>query len=358
MSEHGVTIADSVLREFAERLFEAKGVAAEDAALIARVLVWSNLRGVDSHGVLRIPGYLARLDNGLNNPRPNMKVTIETPAASVLEADRAFGQIALGRAMTLAVDKAAAAGVGICLIRRTTHLGAIGYFALEAAAKGMAGIVLSSSRPNMVYPGARAAGLATSPIAIAVPGGAHAPLMLDMATATASIGKIAFARDSGVPLGEGWAVDSDGNPTTDATRAAIPMPLGGYKGGGLSLMFECLTSLMVANPLISPFLEGAPDGRAHMQNGLAIALDIGRFTEAGAYAREVDRLAAALKTLPRADGVEEILVPGERGDRVLRDRVVRGIPLPAGTWARLKEAADLLGVTPPAPDAAPGDTPG
>ena len=355
---HGVTIAESVLQEFAEKLFEAKGVASEDAALIARVLVWSNLRGVDSHGVLRIPGYLARLDNGLNNPRPDMRVTIETPAASVLEADRAFGQVALGRAMTLAIEKATDAGVGLCLIRRTTHMGAIGYFALEAASKGMVGIVIASSRPNMVYPGARAAGLATSPIAIAVPGAAHAPLMLDMATATASLGKIALARDSGTPLGEGWAVDADGNPTTDATRAAIPTPLGGYKGGGLSLMFECLTSLMVANPLISPFLEGAPDGRAHMQNGLAIALDIGRFTNADAYAHEIDRLAEALKTLPRADGVDEIMVPGERGDRVLRDRVLCGIPLPARTWSRLKEAAASLGVPVPSPGVAPQDSAG
>ena len=340
-------VDQSALTTFVAQLFAASGVPESDADLIARVLIWSNLRGVDSHGVLRIPGYLARIGNGLNNPVPEFKILTDLPAATVLEADRAFGQVALGQASAIAIDKASEAGIGLCLVRGATHMGAIGYFALEAAAEGMAGIVINVSRPNMAYPGARTAGLATSPIAIAVPGADHAPLMLDMATATRSMGKIQLARDTGKPLGEGWAVDSDGNPTTDPQKAAIPTALGGHKGGGLSLMFECLTSLMVGNPLIAPFIEGAPDGRRHSQNGLMIAIDISKFGDVGDYAREVDRLATAVKTLPRADGVDEILVPGERGDRVLEQRRVSGIPLPEGTWARLAEVAAPLGVEMP-----------
>jgi len=112
-------------------------------------------------------------------------------------------------------------------------------------------------------------------------------------------------------------------------------------------MFECLTSLIVGNPLIAPFIEDAPGGRRHMQNGLMIAIDISKFGDVGNYAREIDRLAAAVKSLPRADGVDEILVPGERGDRELEDRRVAGIPLPVGTWARLKEVAGPLGVAMP-----------
>jgi ureidoglycolate dehydrogenase (NAD+) len=340
-------VDQSALTTFVVQLFAASGVPESDANLIARVLIWSNLRGVDSHGVLRIPGYLARIGNGLNNPVPEFKILTDLPAATVLEADRAFGQVALGRASAIAIDKASEAGIGLCLVRGATHMGAIGYFALEAATEGMAGIVINVSRPNMAYPGARTAGLATSPIAIAVPGADHAPLMLDMATATQSMGKIQLARDTGKPLGEGWAVDSDGNPTTDPQKAAIPTALGGHKGGGLSLMFECLTSLMVGNPLIAPFIEGALDGRRHSQNGLMIAIDISKFGDVGDYVREVDRLATAVKTLPRADGVDEILVPGERGDRVLEQRRVSGMPLPEGTWARLAEVAAPLGVEMP-----------
>lgn len=347
MTDEPRIVSEASLERFAAALFAAKGMPADDAALVARVLIWANLRGVDSHGVLRIPGYLARVDNGVNNCRPNMTIVTDTPAAAVLDADHGFGQVALDRAMKIAMEKASAAGIGLCLIRRSTHMGAVGYFTLEAAAEGMAGIAVAVSRPNMAYHGARSAGISTSPIAISVPGASHAPLMLDMATATQSMGKIALARDSGQALGAGWAVDADGNPTTDPHKASIPTSLGGPKGSGLSLMFECLTSLMVANPLISPFLEGVADGHVHMQNGLAIAIDIGRFTDVGAYAREVDRLSEAVKALPRVNTEEEILVPGERGDRELERRRTAGIPLPDGTWKRLAAVAGRLGIAMP-----------
>tara|TARA_B100000676_G_C17918137_1_gene753911 strand:- start:548 stop:1072 length:525 start_codon:yes stop_codon:yes gene_type:complete len=171
--------------------------------------------------------------------------------------------------------------------------------------------------------------------------------MLDMATATQSMGKIQLARDMGTALGEGWAIDANGEPTTDPNKATIPTALGGHKGGGLALMFECLTSLTVANPLIAPFLEGAQDGTVHMQNGLVIAIDISQFSDIRNYTREIDRLAEAIKLLPRADDTEEILVPGERGDRVLERRRAKGIPLPDGTWKRLEEVALKLGIAMP-----------
>ena len=340
------TVDTDNLRDFAVRLFMASQVPEEDARLVASVLVWANLRGVDSHGVLRIPGYLARLDNGLTNPRPDMKLVTDAPAAAVLDADSALGQIALARASSLALGKASETGLGACFIRRTTHMGAIGYFALEIAAEGMAAVLLGSSRPNMIYPGAKAAGVSTSPIAIAAPGAEHAPLMLDMATATASVGKIAHARQSGLPLGEGWAVDAEGQPTTDPSKAAHTTPLGGHKGGGLALMFECLTSLVIANPLIAPALEDEPGGRHHMQNGLVLAIDISRFTDVLDYAREIDRLAETIKNLPRTGS--EILVPGERGDRIMEIRTRHGIPLAEGTWVQLKRVARSLGVELPA----------
>ena len=340
-------IGADALTDFAAKLFVAAGLPPADAALVSKVLVWSNLRGVDSHGVLRIPGYLARVENGISNPMPDLRVITDLTAAALLEADRAFGQVALARAAEIVVGKASTAGIGLCLVRQATHMGAIGYFTLEIAAEGMAGIAINTSRPNMAYPGARIAGLATSPIAISVPGSVHAPLMLDMATATQSMGKIQLARDTGATLGKGWAVDADGNPTTDPNKAVIPTALGGHKGGGLALLFECLTSLIVANPLIAPFLEGAPDGRKHMQNGLLIAIDISKFGDVGTYAREVDRLADAIKALPRAAGTDEILVPGERGDRVLEQRRANGIPLAEGTWKRLEDVATKLGVAMP-----------
>lgn len=335
------------LEAFIAALFAKAGTSEADARQIAEVLVWANLRGVDSHGVLRVPGYLRRIDTGEFNPRPNIRVLTDLPAAVVIDADQAYGPVGMNRAMDLAIDKARACGIGACFVRRVTHMAAIGHYVLRAAKADMLGVVLGTSRPNMAYHGTRTAGVATSPIAIAAPGMDHAPLMLDMATAIASMGKIMLARDSGGELAPGWALDKAGSPTTDPSKAALPMPLGGPKGAGLSLMFECLTGLLVANPLIAPAI-GPEHETAHSQNAMVLAIDIAAFTDPAQYRKEVDALVAALKALPRAEGNDEILVPGERGDRVLEQRRREGIPLPAGTWARLSEDAERLGVAMPA----------
>lgn len=340
-------VSQAALATFVTSLLIGKGLPKQDSKIIADALVWANLRGVDSHGVLRIPGYLARVDSGLNNPKPKMRVVSETGAAAVLEADRAFGQVALSRATNIALEKAELQGIGLCFVRQTTHMGAIGYFSLKISEKGMAGIIFNVSRPNMAYPDTRSAGVATSPITIAVPGSKHAPLMLDMATATQSMGKIQLARDTGDKLGNDWAIDADGNPTTDPLKAKIPTSLGGYKGGGLALMFECLASLAIGNPLIAPFLEGAKNGKIHMQNGVVIAINLSKFGDISVYTREVDRLAAAIKGLPKASGVKEVLVPGERGDAHLLKRQSSGIPIASGTWKRLEAEAKSLQIAMP-----------
>jgi ureidoglycolate dehydrogenase (NAD+) len=346
MSEEVYRVAADALTHFAAALFEAAGVPDDHAATVAEVLVWANLRGVDSHGVLRIPGYLARLDSGVGNARPDMRIAAETPAALVIDADYGLGPVGMKFAMERTIPKAREAGIGWGLVRNTTHAAAVGYYALMAAREHMAGLVLVGSVPNMAYFGARAAGVSTGAIAIAVPGAAHAPLMLDMASAIASIGKLAHARDAGHTLPEGWALDADGNPTTDAGRAVLPMPLGGPKGAGLALLIECLTSLMVGNPLIETGVSGS--NRRHRQNALVVAVDIEAFRPVADFEADVDALAAIVKGLPTAEGVDEILVPGERGDRVLESRARDGIPLAAGTWERLAESARARDV--PKPD--------
>ncbi len=341
------------LEAFITAVFVAAGTSRDDARLIAEVLVWANLRGVDSHGALRVPGYLRRIRTGEFNPRPEIRVVADMPAAAVIDADQAYGPVGMTRAMDIAIDKARACGIGAAFVRRITHMAAIGHYALRAAAADMLGVVIGTSRPNMAYHGARAAGVATSPIAIAAPGMDHAPLMLDMATAVASVGKLMFARDSGRALEPGWALDRSGTPTTDPAQGVLPMPMGGPKGAGLSLMFECLTGLLVGNPLIAPAIGPAKE-TAHSQNALALAIDIAAFSDPARYRKDVDALIAALKTLLRAEGHDEILVPGERGDRVLAERRRDGIPLPAGTWDRLREDADRMGVAMPRVRTPPG----
>ncbi|HEY7141239.1 MAG TPA: Ldh family oxidoreductase [Methylomirabilota bacterium] len=336
------------LQEFAKGVFVAAGVPSEDAALEAEVLVWANLRGVDSHGVLRIPSYLEMIARGDMNPRPKIRVEKETAATVLIDGDRALGPVVTTVAMRRAIDKARAAGIGWAVIRNTTHQGAMAYYTLMAVDAGMAGIAIVCSPPNMAPFGARVAGVHNSPISIAVPAGRHRPLCLDMATSVAAGGKLRLAQDKRIPLPSGWALDEAGQPTTDASRAKILLPFGGPKGSGLAMMFETLTSLMVGNPLLGPAHAGEAGAGRHRQNSVVAALDIGAFTDLAAYRAQVDRLVDGIRALPAADGVAEVLVPGEPEDRMTEERQRRGIPLPVGTVENLRGVAARLRVPLPA----------
>ena len=337
MSPNDIRIDAETLKSFTATVFTRAGMPPQDAALEAEVLVWANLRGVDSHGVLRLPWYLSLVDQGLMNPRPNIQVLKETPAVLFIDADRAFGPVATVATMKQIIAKAKVVGIGWGLMRNITHQGAMAYYPLLAAAENMAGLAIVCSPPNMAPYGARAAGLHNSPIAIAVPAKEHPPLVLDMATSVAAGGKLTLAADKRLPLPAGWALDAAGNPTTDPNLARILLPAGGPKGSGLALMFQCLTSLMADNPLLAPVLRGETKG--HNQNSVVAAIDIGLFSAVETFVGHVDELIERLKALPKADGVDEILVPGEPEERTFAERSRRGIPLPPGTVEKLREAS-------------------
>lgn len=333
------------LRRFTSDVFARAGMSQDDAARVADALVWANLRGMDSHGVSRVPGYVEWMRRGDINATPRMTIGTESAAVMVLHADRAAGPVAMTAAMGHALRKARDAGAGLVLVRATTHTAALGYYTLIAAREGMAGLAFASSTPLMAYHGARAAGVSTTPISIALPGDEHGPLLLDMSSSGIAMGKLVQARRTGEPLPEGAALDAEGNVTRDATKAVTPLPLGGPKGSGLAVMVECLTSLVLSNPIAAEVLEGTAEGKRHRQNCLAIAIDIARFGDPHAFRREAQRLIRILKALPRAAGVDEILMPGERGRRTLERRTREGIPLPPSVAAELSQVADTLGVT-------------
>jgi LDH2 family malate/lactate/ureidoglycolate dehydrogenase len=314
------------------------------ARLVADVLVWADLRGVSSHGVARIPLYARLIDTGDLNARPTMTTRADTVASILLEADRAAGPVAMTSAMDVAMRKARDAGVGLAFVRATTHTAALGYYTSMAASDGLAGLALAATTPLMAYHGARAAGVGTSPLSIAVPGGDPGPVVFDMGMGIISMGKLVQARKNSQPIPAGWALDGAGNPATDSRSARIPLPVGGPKGSGLALMIECLTSLVVANPILAEALEGTADGRRHRQNGLAVAIDLARFGDPSVFRRQVERLVAALKALPRDPDVPEILMPGERGRRTLEQRRRDGIPIPRVTVDELTAVAERLGV--------------
>ena len=348
MGTKEVRVAKDPLKQFSKEVFIRVGFSPEDAEVQADVLVWANLRGVDSHGVLRIPWYVELVDKGHMHPRPKIQVQKETPATVLFDADYAPGPVVTVQAMNRVIKKAREVGIGWGLIRNTMHQGAIGYYSLMAAREGMAGIALVCNPPNMAPHGARAAGLHNSPIAIAVPGNRHRPLLLDMATSVAAGGKLTLAMDKGVSIPEGWALDKDGNPTTDPKLATILMPFGGYKGSGLAMMFECLSSLMVGNPLLEPVFQGKEGAMIHHQNSVVAAVNIGTFTDVEKYKAHVDAIIEGLKALPKASGVDEIFVPGEPEDKVYDERLRNGIPLPEGTVQKLRDMSKRFGVPLPA----------
>jgi ureidoglycolate dehydrogenase (NAD+) len=252
-------------------------------------------------------------------------------------------------AMRRAIDKARDAGIGWVLIRNTTHQGAMGYYPLMAAREGMAGIAIVNGPPSMAPFGAAAMGVHNTPVAICVPGRRRRPLLLDMAMSVAAGGKLRLAKDRGTPIPPGWTLDKHGKPTTDPHLASILLPIAGPKGSGLALMFECLTGLMVGDPLLEPALKREPGADTHRQHGIVAAIDIAAFTGVDAYRDHVDAIVDELKKLPRADGATEILVPGELEDDTHDERARNGIPLPAGTMQKLEAAAKRFDVPLPPP---------
>ncbi len=211
--DHTRVTKDS-LWTFTRDLFVRLGMNDEDAGIEADVLLWANVRGIDSHGVQLVSMYIDNVEKEVMNPRPSVEVVNETSATMLVEADRSFGPPVTVFTMNRLMEKAREAGIGWGLIRNLTHQGAMGYYVEMAAAQNMAGIAIVTNPPNMAPTGARAAGVHNSPLAIGVPTGDDS-MLFDIATSVAAGGKVGVAIDKGISIPEEWALDVDGNPTTD-----------------------------------------------------------------------------------------------------------------------------------------------
>ena len=348
MPPERVPVPAPALEQMVAGIFVAHGLREADAGVLARVLVWANLRGIDSHGVSRALRYVELCEKGDANARPEIRIERPRPAVVVVEGDRAPGPVALSAAMGSAIETARETGVAWAAVRATTLTGAIGYYTSLAAEAGMIGLGFVAGMPNMAYQGARGAAVATSPLSIAVPAERRPAVLLDMATALVALGKIRQYKNQGKELPEGWAATADGEPTTDPELAAVPLPLGGAKGSGMSLAFELLTSVLAGNAIVSAFHGG---DKRHRQNAALVALDVAAFGPLDEFRRSVDETVDALKGLRRLDDGEEIRFPGERGAAVEAERRAKGIPLPKKLWETLSAEAEKLGVERPEPAA-------
>ncbi len=344
-----VLLSAEELRAMVTGIFAARGVRGPDAAAVADALVWANLRGIDSHGVSRVPRYLELFDKGESAPDAIASAERPRAAVAIVDARTAPGPVAMNRAVTEAVAGARECGIGWASVRGTVHTGAIGYYTSQAAAAGMAAVGVVAGMPNMAYAGARGAAVATSPLSVAVPAGRHQLVLLDMATAVMALGRIAQLKAAGQELPPGVAVTAAGEPATDPALAAVPVPVGGAKGSGMSLVFELLASGLAGSPIVPGYHAGTKEGRRHRQNAFILAVDVSAFLPLADFTAAVDATVDAIKSLPPAGGVAEVLIPGERGRRCEAERRAAGVPLGPKVWCELTAIAESLGVPVPAP---------
>lgn len=336
------TILPNDLRSFATALLTAGGFSPDDAAQTADLLVWANLRGVDSHGVLRIPRYIEMVELGVISSGGTIETIKQFGAVTVLDGGKCPGSVGMNAAVGHAASLAEKLGIGWCSARNISHAGAVGYFTTALANKGYVGIAMTASKPLMSYFGAKGEVLSTNPLSIAFPASnGQDPIVLDMSTAAVALGKILAAKDAGKDIPEGWGVDANGDDTTDPHKVAAVLPMAGPKGSGLSLMIEMLASVLAGNAIIGPVLTNKKKGGF---NGLVMAINPEAFGDIEDFASEVSLLNNAISNLDPVPGIEKVLLPGGRGFATNRHRSTNGIPLAAGTVSRLAKTALQFGI--------------
>ena len=340
-------IAAAELTRYTTAILERAGVPAEDAVIVAESLVEANLRGVDSHGVSRIPIYVDRIRRGLTNLAPRVRIVSERGGALLIDGDNGLGQVVTQRAFDIGMEHLAehhSVSVGI---RNSNHYGSGAYFARRAAERGAAVFLYGNAPSTMAAWGGRERFLGTNPYTFAVPAGSRPPIVLDMATSVVARGKIILASQLGKDIPEGWAVDTSGRPTTD-TAAALEgsvLPFGGPKGYGIALMVEIMAA-MLTGASSGPEVGDLYDDLTRPQGvGAYIGLtDISALQDPATFAGRMEHLIDALKATAPEGG--EVLVPGEVEQRIADARADEGVPIPDAVAEALESLADT-----PFPDA-------
>ena len=346
-SPQHVVLSHAELRLMMRDCFLGAGLDETDAEAVADVLADANLRGVESHGVERAPIYMRRLRQGLATGTNGAAVTVDAGAVCRMDAGRALGPAVSVLALDRAVALARQHGMGLVAVGRSTHFGAAGYYARRAAAQGMIAMVASNAAASMAPHGGSEPFLGANPLAIGAPLGRHGQFVLDMSTSVAARGRVRRAHALGEPVPEGLAIDADGVPTTDplAAMAGSMLPVGGAKGSGLALAITLLTGLLAAADFDDEIDSMYGDAERPQNIGhLFWVVDpavMGPPEEAEARVEEmIDRLHG-VRTAPGVDGV---IHPGERQDRVARERAASGIPVARIEIERLAEAASECGL--------------
>lgn len=350
MNPDHLLVHAEIARPFCQQVFEAAGLSRDDAFLVADALIDADLRGVSTHGLVRFPIYVTRLRKGLVNAKPQMQVVRTKGTTLVLDGDHGFGQVVGAEGMRRAVGLAREHGVGLCAIRNGTHLGALAYIAAMALPHQMIGITLTITNPVIAPWGGVVPKLGNNPLAVAVPAGNRPPVILDMACSQVARGNLILASKLGKTIPSTWALDERGQPTQDpdaGLRGSL-MPVGGHKGAGLALVVAILGGLLAG----APFGAGCGDifdmTRPQRFGHLVMALDIAACCPLPEFLQAMDGMIRDLKSSSRAEGVEEIWMPGELEMRRREERQRDGFPVSRVVLDEVRAVGAEFGVSWPA----------
>ena len=342
-----VLISADDARGFVAGFLVHEGVPSEDAGIIASALVRADLRGVDTPGMVRLPGYIDRLRKGLVTPRPKLKFSHPTPVAAQLDGDNGFGFFVAQRAVNEALSLARQYGLGMVSVKRSTHFGMAANYLLQAVEAGFAAFVFTNASRAMPPWGGREALLGTSPFAVGVPGGETGDFILDMSPSVAARGKIRRALRHGQPIPLGYALDETGQPTTDPEEAlkGVVLPIGGAKGSGMSMMMDILCGVMSGAAFAGEVGDQYKNyDRPQNVGHFFLALKPDLYVTANELRARMDHLFATVRSVPKAEGVEEILIPGEIEKRLEAERISKGIPYSLNDLQPLLDDAKDAGI--------------
>ena len=331
-------IQSEILLELAEALLVRGGADPNAARLVAESLVGADLRGVDSHGVMRIPGYLEQIDDGTIQPRARPQIVRETRATVVVDGNRGFGQLAARTASLAALEKVREQGIVAATVAGVAHVGRLGEFAELAAEAHCIGLVfVNCGQPGgLVAPfGGRSRLLGTNPLAFGIPAGTKPPIVADFSTASATDGRVRLLLEAKKQLPEGWILDAQGEPSIqpgDLYRGGSLLPAAGHKGFGLGLLVEILGGVLAGAGCSS---TGDDPGNGYV----IIVIDPSLFVPGSAFGSKVDRVIESVEAAVPAPGVDRVLVPGTPERETEARRRASGIPLASETWKRLEEEA-------------------
>jgi L-2-hydroxycarboxylate dehydrogenase (NAD+) len=338
------------LRSFIARALVAVGMPTQDAATVSALMAEADLQGSDGHGVIRLAPYIRRIKAGGINLKPQIRVIQERTAMALIDGDNGMGHLVMSRAAELASVKARAAGIGWVGTRLSNHAGPAALYARMALPQDMIGLYFAVGNANHLPPwGGLEMLLSTNPLAVAIPADKETSIVLDMATTVAAYGKVKAKASRGEMMPEGWMIDRQGKPLLDPKRAGegLLLPIGGYKGYGLSLIVGLLAGTLNGAAMGRQVVDFNHDFQTTTNTGQAVAMiDLAAFGDVLSFKRRVDTVVRDLRASERLPDVERIWMPGEQS-QARRELYARdGIPMAAGLRTVLESVAVELGVAP------------